>query len=61
MAEDHARDQTHDNTCYSKADALKEPDSKVIGGVGGKALRVGSHLNPCSWKRQIPTFCGRDY
>jgi hypothetical protein len=36
MAENHAGYQAYNNTRYGKADALKEFNSKVVGGLGGE-------------------------
>jgi hypothetical protein len=44
MPKDHAGYQADDDTRYRKADALKEPNGNVIGGVGDDAVRIGSHL-----------------
>jgi hypothetical protein len=52
MAKNHAGYQAHDDTRYRKAGALEEPDSNVIGGFSGDALRIGArHL--AGWDPQF--------
>ena len=52
MADNDTGKQTHDDTSYGKADALKEPDREVIGDIGGDAPQIGSHLHAPLLKHQ---------